>query len=121
MLHPPPCSNTVTEPDQPYDYFESKYSYEDEDQLIGFDTRDGDRNDRTLVIGISHDGVARAYPFDVVAEEGIVEDAVGGRPVVVAWLWTVRSSPTIDTSPDGPGCSPLRGTDTSVRQDRAGS
>lgn len=84
VLLPPPHSNTVTGREQSYRYFDSKYSYGDEDQLIGFDARDGKRNDRRLVIGITHDGVSRAYPFDVVAAEGLVEDTVGGRPVVVA-------------------------------------
>lgn len=84
VLLPPPHSNTVTGREQPYAYHDPKYNYGDEDQLIGFDARDGERNDRMLIIGVTHNGVSRAYPFDTVASERLVEDAVGGRPVVVA-------------------------------------
>jgi len=38
---------------------------------------------RTLVIGVEHGDVARAYPFDVVDREGVVNDEVDGFPVVV--------------------------------------
>jgi len=38
---------------------------------------------KTLVLGIEHDGVARAYPLDAVRRAGVVNDSVGGFPVVV--------------------------------------
>jgi len=83
ILLPPPRSNTVQGPDQPYDYFQPKYGYGDEAQLVGFDSADGGLERRTLVVGVATDGVARAYPFPVVAEEGVVNDEVGDLPVVV--------------------------------------
>jgi hypothetical protein len=39
---------------------------------------------KTQVVGVATDGVARAYPVTVVAKQGVVNDTVGGEPVVVA-------------------------------------
>jgi len=83
VLLPPPQSNTVTGRDQPYDYFSPKYSYGDEEQLVGFDSADGGLTRRTLVVGVRSGGAARAYPFPVVAAEGVITDEVGDLPVVV--------------------------------------
>jgi hypothetical protein len=83
ILLPPPRSNTVRGPDQPYDYFSPKYSYGDEDQLVGFDSTDGGLQRRTLVVGVATDDAVRAYPFPVVAAADVVNDEVGDRPVVV--------------------------------------
>jgi hypothetical protein len=96
VLLPPPASNTVRGRDAQYDYFSPKYGYDDA-VLIGY-TGDGDRlHPQELVVGVEHDGVARAYPARVVAAAGtggdadgtgeatgVVTDTVGGRPVVVA-------------------------------------
>lgn len=38
---------------------------------------------KTLVLGIEHDGAARAYPLGAVRRAGVVNDSVGGLPVVV--------------------------------------
>lgn len=81
---PPPHSDTVRGPDQTFDYFDDKYNYDDQSQLIGYDGGDGERHPRTMVVGVTNEGEARAYPFDVVREEGVVEDSVGDLPVVVA-------------------------------------
>lgn len=86
VLLPPPHSNTVRGPDATFDYFAPKYSYDSQDQLIGFDNdeRDDGLYPRTLVIGIRTDKQAKAYPFDIVQERGVINDTVGDRPVVVA-------------------------------------
>ncbi len=81
VLLPPPESNTVRGPDAAYDYYRSKYAYGDEEQLIGYDS--DEVRDRTLVVGIRTEDTARAYPFHVVDEEGVINDTVGERPVVV--------------------------------------
>jgi len=83
ILLPPPRSNTVRGSEQPYDYFSPKYGYGDETQLVGFDGVDGGLRRRTLVVGVRTTDAARAYPFPVVAAEGVVTDEVGDRPVVV--------------------------------------
>jgi hypothetical protein len=82
VLLPPPHSNTVRGRDATAPYFDSKYNYEEESQLVGYDG-EGELTRRTLVVGVRHDGVARAYPFPVVRAEGVVADRVGGLPVVV--------------------------------------
>ncbi|MFB6117970.1 DUF3179 domain-containing protein [Halosegnis sp.] len=83
VLLPPPHSNTVRGRGATEPYFDSKYNYEQEDQLVGYDSADGDLTRRTLVVGVTADGIARAYPFPVVREEEVVLDRVGDRPVVV--------------------------------------
>ncbi|WP_435197498.1 DUF3179 domain-containing protein [Natronomonas sp. EA1] len=81
VLLPPPHSNTVRGRDATFSYFNSKYNYETQTQLIGYDgTGVGPR---TLVVGLERDGVTRAYPFPAVAERGVVNDRVGDLPVVV--------------------------------------
>jgi Protein of unknown function (DUF3179) len=39
--------------------------------------------DRTLVLGVRAFGAARAYPFDTVLEQKLVQDRLGGEPVVI--------------------------------------
>jgi hypothetical protein len=82
VLLPPPHSSTVRGPEATYNYFNPRSS--SEGQLIGYDheTEDG-LYSRSLVVGVEHDGVARAYPFDDVREAGVVNDRVGGLPVAV--------------------------------------
>jgi hypothetical protein len=81
-LLPPPHSSTVRGPEVSYDYFNPRSS--SDGQLIGYDheTEDG-LYSRTFVVGVRHDGVARAYPFDDVRDAGVVNDRVGGLPVAV--------------------------------------
>lgn len=83
VLLPPPRSNTVRGRDAQYDYFAPKYDY-DGPQLVGRATEtDGRLAPRRLVVGVRANGVTRAYPFDVVQRQDVVNDAVGGLPVVV--------------------------------------
>ena len=84
VLLPPPQSGTVTDSGGYGTYFEQRYPYQAEDQLVGFDSDDGELRQWTLVVGIEHDGIARAYPFFEVAERGVVNDSVGSLPVVVS-------------------------------------
>ncbi|MFB6360318.1 MAG: DUF3179 domain-containing protein [Halobacteriales archaeon] len=86
VLLPPPHSNTVRGPDATFDYFAPKYSYDEEEQLIGFDHDAGDDglHPRTLVIGVTADGIARAYPFNVVKTQDVINDRVGDLAVVVS-------------------------------------
>jgi hypothetical protein len=37
-----------------------------------------------MVVGVEHGGVSRAYPLEPVRQAGVVNDEVGGLPVVVA-------------------------------------
>jgi hypothetical protein len=84
VLLPPPHSTAIPEYDRSFDYFSPKYGYGDESQLVGRDSHDGDLHPKTMVVGLESGGTARAYPFPVMTAEGIVNDRVGGRPVVVA-------------------------------------
>lgn len=84
VLLPPPRSNTVRGPDATFDYFSDKYPYGNEDQLVGFDDDDDGRlHPKTLVMGVTADGMAKAYPFDVVRERDVINDTVGDLRVVV--------------------------------------
>lgn len=85
VLVPPPESGTVTG-ELSRNYNLNPYVTYEGSRRIGRDGRfDDDRlHPKTTVLGIEHDGVARAYPFDAVRAAGVVNDNVNGRPVVVA-------------------------------------
>ncbi|MXR50229.1 DUF3179 domain-containing protein [Halovenus sp. WSH3] len=84
VLLPPPKSGLIAESPLSFDYFDSKYSYEREDQLIGRDNRGNGLYGKTMVVGVEADDEARAYPFHVVEKEGVINDRVGSLPVVVS-------------------------------------
>jgi hypothetical protein len=82
VLLPPPHSNTVRGRDETHSYFRSSAGHDG--RLIGYGGEaDGDPYSRSLVVGVTHGGVARAYPFGAVREAGVVNDSVGGLPVAV--------------------------------------
>ncbi|WP_255195922.1 DUF3179 domain-containing protein [Halorarius litoreus] len=85
VLRPPPESSTVTGRTSTRNYDVNPYlGYESVDQIGIGGTYDDDRlHPKTEVLGIEHDGVATAYPYDRVAAAGVVNDEVGGLPVVV--------------------------------------
>jgi len=80
VLLPPPLSDTM---------------YSETTDTVGVYTRDDPAGDgpsnaeafengeQTQVLGVSVDGVAKAYPMPTIYREGLVNDAVNGRPVVV--------------------------------------
>lgn len=80
VLLPPPGSVTVAGRDSSVDYGDSKYHFEGETQVVGYDAAAG----YTLVVGVVHGGEAVAYPFPAVRKARVVNDRVGGLPVVVA-------------------------------------
>jgi hypothetical protein len=87
VLRPPPDSNTVDGRDEVRNYDESPYlGYENTDDIgLGGEFDDDRLDPKAWVFGIEHGGVARAYPYErVTAEGGVVNDTVGGLPVVVA-------------------------------------
>jgi hypothetical protein len=84
VLLPPPHSGTVGGyGDRRFDYFAPRYSY-DEGVLVGYERNGSELHPQELVVGVEHEGVARAYTFRALAREDVVHDTVGGRPVVVA-------------------------------------
>ena len=85
VLLPPPGSVAIGgRREQVPDYGDSKYGYESQSQLVGFDREGEGLTERTLVAGVEHEGVARAYPFSEGRAADVVNDRVGGLPVVVA-------------------------------------
>jgi hypothetical protein len=80
VLLPPPGSVAVDGRDSRYQYDLSKYGYEGERQVVGYDSS----AEYTLVVGVVHGDEAVAYPFDAVRTAGVVNDRVGDLPVVVA-------------------------------------
>ena len=83
VLLPPPESETLNDSNRGFEYCTPRYSYGEEEQIIGRDSFDGGLHTKTMVMGIRSDGEATAYPFHVVGEENVVTDKVGERPVVV--------------------------------------
>jgi hypothetical protein len=41
--------------------------------------------DSSLVIGVEHEGEARAYPVDLLSLHEVVNDVVGGLPIAITW------------------------------------
>lgn len=85
VLLPPPHSNTVVG-ETTRNYTLDPYTmYRDATGIVGRDDFEDDRlHPKTRVLGVVRKGEARAYPLPVVAEEGVVNDAVAETPVVVA-------------------------------------
>jgi hypothetical protein len=96
VLLPPPLSGTVVGDRGTRDYTLDPYDgYETSGRTRPFESANSDEenaNDyreltghhpKTLVLGIEHGGVARAYPLDAVRRADVVNDRVGGLPVVV--------------------------------------
>jgi hypothetical protein len=87
VLLPPPLSDTVAGRDATRDYNRNPYfGYESTSRAgVGYEEFEDDRlHPKTNVLGISHGGVARAYPLPAMLEAGVVNGSVGGLPVVVA-------------------------------------
>lgn len=86
VLLPPPESNTVVGPQATRNYSRNPYGAYDKSPRIGIggDYDDERLHPKAMVIGIEHGGVARAYPFERVESAGVVNDEVGGLPVVIA-------------------------------------
>jgi hypothetical protein len=88
VLLPPPESSTVTGRNSTRDYNRNPYAGYESSSDIGIggsESFDDDRlHPKTTVVGVEHGGVARAYPLEPVQQVGVVNDEVGGLPVVVA-------------------------------------
>lgn len=66
-----------------HDAYDSYYA-SNQEGVIGTNLRrDGDIRSKEYVIGLRLEGEARAYPFSVLNKEPVVNDQVGGLPVVV--------------------------------------
>ena len=56
---------------------------------------------RALIVGIEHNGVAKAYPFTAVQKQSPLLDTVGGTPVVLVVAEDGRSLRAFDRTVDG--------------------
>jgi hypothetical protein len=56
---------------------------------------------RTLVIGVSVNGVAKAYPFDALVKQSLILDDVGGVPIFIVLGEDKRSVRAFESSVDG--------------------
>lgn len=93
VLRPPPESGMLGEGGQPRDYTIDPYTWYQTSEVTGvggqFEGSDASQTDgeslhpKAVVLGVAHDGQARAYPAEAVREVGIVEERVGGLPIVV--------------------------------------
>jgi hypothetical protein len=85
VLLPPPESSTVRGQGASRDYSRNPYSAYQRSSDPGLEgTFDDDRlGAKAEVVGVANNGVARAYDTGTLVAEGVVEDSVGGLPVVV--------------------------------------
>lgn len=86
VMLPPPESGTITDA-APRDYDKDPYGGYEYSGRIGIGgSYDDDRlHPKATVLGVARDDEARAYPLDrVIGAGGVVNDEVGGTPVVVA-------------------------------------
>jgi hypothetical protein len=87
VLLPPPHSNTVSGRVATRDYTLDPYGGYATNRQVGVSDRsfDDDRlHPKAQVLGVTHGGASRAYPLAVVTEARVVDDTVGGLPIVVA-------------------------------------
>ncbi len=88
VLRPPPESGTVASGDGIRDYTVNPYAAYDGTSQVGIgdnDFSDDRLHPKARVLGIAADGEAVAYPLEAIQRRGgVVNDAVGGVPVVVA-------------------------------------
>lgn len=84
-LVPPPESSTVRGRDTTRSYDRDPYAgYDSDDQVgIGRSEYDDRLHPKTIVVGISDDGIDRASPITAVRPAGVVTDTVGDLPIVV--------------------------------------
>jgi hypothetical protein len=73
---------------RPVDEFASEYEDKDWEQQMRkvrtvVDTKDTGLEPRELVLGVDHNGAARAYIVERVLEQKLVQDWIGGTPVIV--------------------------------------
>ena len=54
--------------------------------IVGETVDDGRLDTKEFVIGVEHEGQAVAYPFEALARQPLVNDTVGGKPVVIVFL-----------------------------------
>jgi hypothetical protein len=80
------------------DYGDNPYpGYSSSTRPFLFDGEVDDRFDALeRVVGVTADGVDKAYPFSVLAETGAVNDLIDGTPVVV--LWVGDTADALDTA-----------------------
>jgi hypothetical protein len=85
VLLPPPHSSTVVGEDAVRNYNVNPYNRYENSERIGISRSEYDErlHPKTLVVGISDAGEARAYPLSAVKAAGVVNDRVGGLQVVV--------------------------------------
>jgi len=103
------------------DVYASYYASGDTGVLGSQIPRDGDLYVKEYVLGVRLEGEARAYPFSVLGKEPVVNDAVGGVPVVVFFDEATASGTVFGRELDDgrvlefqTGESPRRATDTAT-------
>jgi hypothetical protein len=85
VLLPPPKSKAIGGGTR--DYSRDPYGGYSRSKRIGIGNNDFDDDrlhPKAIVIGVSHDGESTAYPISVLSSERVLNDDVGGLPVVAA-------------------------------------
>src|SRR6188472_993162 len=73
---------------RPVNEFASRYETKDWEEEMRkartvFDTRSTGREPRELMLGVEHKGAARAYVLERLLKQKLVQDTVGGMPIIV--------------------------------------
>ncbi len=60
-------------------------------------------SDDDYVIGVEHEGAARAYPLNMLSrpDHHVVDDTLGGRPIAITWCGLCQSPVVYDRTVDG--------------------
>lgn len=85
VLLPAPLSETVGD-SEAAPYVRDPYeNYATSDRVVGgAESQDGRLHPKAQVLGVRHEGEAVAYPLKRVSDRGVINDTIGGRPIVVA-------------------------------------
>jgi hypothetical protein len=108
---PPPSPDTLYNPDQRRLQAGEMVLAANEDDIpaifaeddLFVDARNGalEWQDEDLVIGLEFNGEARAYPVRIMSLHEVVNDTVGGQPVLITWCPLCYSALVFDRVVDG--------------------
>jgi len=59
--------------------------FADDSIFVGAKTGDGEWADNEFVVGVEINGDARAYPIRLMSQHELVNDNIGGQPVLISW------------------------------------
>ncbi len=83
--------------DDPY----TGYYNDDRRGVLGESNPDDRLDAKQLVVGVEANGEPKAYPFETLRQRGVVNDRIGGEPVLVFFDATTDTALVFDRNVDG--------------------